>query len=146
MYPCVSTVWCHGQTDGAVFTDTLTLLQVQDLKRRCAEKDQSLRPLEEQVQRLQEERESIQQELEEANRDRYSCQMHHVRRQLSKPTWALRRCSLCRRKCCALARTRGHSARAERKARTVRVFLSCRLSEEPRTVGVCSRHKWARSQ
>ena len=44
--------------------------QIHELKRRCAEKDQSVRPLEEQVQHLQEERERIQQELEEANRDR----------------------------------------------------------------------------
>ena len=45
-------------------------LQIQDLKRRCSEKDQSVRPLEEQVQQLQDERQRIQLELEEANRDR----------------------------------------------------------------------------
>ncbi len=45
-------------------------VQIHDLKRRCAEKDQSVRPLEEQVQHLQEEQDRIQQELEEANRDR----------------------------------------------------------------------------
>ena len=46
-------------------------VQIQDLKRRCAEKDQAVRPLEQQVQRLQEDRQRIEQELEEANRDRY---------------------------------------------------------------------------
>lgn len=46
-------------------------VQIQDLKRRCAEKDQAVRPLELLVQQLQEDRHRIEQELEEANRDRY---------------------------------------------------------------------------
>ena len=46
------------------------LVQIQDFKRRCAEKDQALRPLEQQVQQLQDDRHRIAQELEEANRDR----------------------------------------------------------------------------
>ncbi|DBB01488.1 TPA: hypothetical protein ACH3X1_000142 [Trebouxia sp. C0004] len=44
--------------------------EIHELKRRCAEKDQSVQPLEEQVNHLQEERARIQQELEEAYRER----------------------------------------------------------------------------
>lgn len=44
--------------------------QIHELKRRCAEKDQSVQPLEEQVNQLQQERERVQQELEEAYRER----------------------------------------------------------------------------
>ena len=46
------------------------MVQIHDLKRRCAEKDQAVRPLEEQVHHLQQDRQRVQLELEEANRDR----------------------------------------------------------------------------
>ena len=53
-------------------------VQIQDLKRRCAEKDQALRPLEQQVQQLQNDRHRIEQDLEEANRDRCCALLCHV--------------------------------------------------------------------
>ena len=53
-------------------------VQIQDLKRRCAEKDQALRPLEQQVQQLQDDRHRIEQELEEANKDRCSALLCHA--------------------------------------------------------------------